>query len=363
MNLNFHSTARAWVDVDLGALLRNAQALARRARVPLLPMVKADAYGLGAVAVVRALERLGPWGYGVATIREGAELRATGVERPILLFTPPLPGELAAARDARLTPVLGRRDAIAAWAALGRAPWHLGIDTGMSRAGVRWDAVDALADLLRAHPPEGACTHFHSAELGDGSRELQERRFCEALARLPARPAVLHAENSAAVECRAPSPWTVARPGIFLYGVTCGDGRAVAAEPVAHLRAPVVDMREVADGETVSYAASYRAVGRRRIATVACGYADGYRRALSNRGVALVRGRRVPVAGVVTMDMTMLDVTDVECEVGDVATLIGRDGDELLTVADVARAGELSPYEVLAGLRGRPERRYQEPRA
>jgi alanine racemase len=113
----------------------------------------------------------------------------------------------------------------------------------------------------------------------------------------------------------------------------------------------VVDLRELRAGDTVSYGATWRAPGPRRIATVAAGYADGYRRALAAHGVALLDGREVPVAGLVTMDMTMLDVTGVPCAVGDVATLLGRDGDRVLTVADVAGRGDLSPYELLAGLR------------
>jgi alanine racemase len=117
-------------------------------------------------------------------------------------------------------------------------------------------------------------------------------------------------------------------------------------------------MRVIEDGETVSYGGTYRAVGRRRIATLGIGYADGYRRVLGNRAVALVGGRRAPVAGVVTMDMTMLDVTDAPCEIGDVATLVGRDGDDEITISDLAGFGGLSPYEVLTGLRGRLPRRY-----
>lgn len=349
-------TARAWVEVDLGALRRNGERLARRAGVPLLPMVKADAYGLGAVPVARALEALDPFGFGVATVREGEELRAAGIERRILCFTPLLPFELAAARRARMTPVLGDRASIERWIADGGGPWHLAIDTGMSRAGVRWDRVAELRDLLDAAPPEGACTHYHSAERGDGSAERQDERFRAAVAAMPRRPAVLHAENSAGIERHEPSRWDVVRPGIFLYGV--GSASGVEPEPVVQLRARVVDVRDVLDGETVSYDATYRAVGPRRVATLAVGYADGYRRHLSNRGLALLDGRRAPVVGLVTMDMTMIEVTDVPCAVGDVATLIGRDGGELLTVAAVAGLGDLSPYELLTGLRCRAGRVY-----
>lgn len=351
------ATDRAWVEVDLGAVRRNGEAVVRRAGVPILPMVKADAYGLGAVPVARALEPLAPWAFGVATVAEGEELRAAGVVRPVLVFTPLLPCDLPAVRASRLTPVLGDPAAVAAWVRGGREPWHLAVDTGMSRAGIRWDEVGAVRDLAAELPPEGACTHFHSAELEDDSRDEQERRFADALAALPARPAVVHAENSAAVERRAPSRWSVARPGIFLYGVGCGSGLE-EPEPVVALRARVVEVRRVEAGESVSYDATWRAPSRRRVATLAVGYADGYRRALGNRAVALVAGAAVPVIGVVTMDMTMIDVTGVACAPGDVVTLIGGDGARRLSVAEVARAGGLSPYELLTGLRSRVARVY-----
>ena len=135
---------RAWVDVDLGALLRNGTALATRANVPLLPMVKADAYGLGAERVSRTLERLDPWGFGVATVAEAEELRAIAVTRPIVIFTPILPGDFDAAIRANLTPSLSDAASITRWTQTGR-PWQLAIDTGMSRAGIRWDEVDCLA--------------------------------------------------------------------------------------------------------------------------------------------------------------------------------------------------------------------------
>lgn len=349
---------RAWVEIDLGALLRNAAAIARHAGVPLLPMVKADAYGLGAVRVARALERLEPWGFGVATIAEGEELRRASIARPIVVFTPLLTGEFDGAVRAQLIPTLGDAASIEEWGAT-RLPWHFAIDTGMSRAGVHWTEVGALRDLLSKNPPQAAFTHFHSAELGDGSVEVQTRRFEDALNAMPQQPAMLYAENSAAIAREeSGSPWSVVRPGIFLYGVGSGASAQMQPESVVAVRARVVDLRMIDAGETVSYDATFRAPADRRIATAAIGYADGYRRSLSNRGVGLLHGRRVPIAGLVTMDMTMFDVTDVPCAIGDIVTLIGRDGPEALTVSDVAEAAQLSPYEILTGLHGRLPRRY-----
>ena len=331
----------AWLEIDLDALVRNAKAIARG---PLLPMVKADGYGLGALPVVRALESLSPWGYGVATIKEGAALRAGGVTRPIVVFTPLLPIELEAARREGLTPSLGTPEAIAAW----KGPWHLAIDTGMNRAGMPWDAINTMGNV-----PEGAFTHFHSAEIDDGSMELQLERFKAALACLPSRPRLLHAENSAALErLTGPSAWDLVRPGVFLYGV------GKTAEPVATLRAHVVELRAIAAGESVSYGATYRAATPRRVATLAVGYGDGYRRAFSNRGRVIVNDREVPVVGTVTMDMTMIDVTEVPCAIGDVATLLGRAGGRMLDAVTVAEGGGVSPYELLVGLALRAERIY-----
>ena len=350
---------RAWVEIDLGALVRNGERFARAAGVPLLPMVKADAYGLGAVRVARALEALDPWGFGVATLEEGEELRQAGIERPILVFSPLLPTQFDAARRARLRPVLADRVAIERWAD-SDDPWHLAIDTGMNRAGVSWREVLTVRDLVAAHPPEGACTHFHSSQLPNGSREEQERRFREAVAKLPFEPKLLHADNSGAIEHRAPSPppFQLARPGIFLYGVSSGHDPTIEPEPVVAVRGRIVEVRVVQEGDTVGYDAAWIARRAGRIATVSLGYADGYRRGLGNRAQALIKGERVPVVGFVTMDMAMIDVTDKRCVPGDIVTLIGRDGDASLTVEEVAEAGGFSPYEILTGLRGRLPRVY-----
>lgn len=347
---------RAWVEVDLGALVRNARAIAAKAGVPLLPILKADAYGLGVVPVAHALADLRPWGFGVATVDEGAELRDAGVTGRILVCTPLLPGEFAAARRARLTPTLSDHAAIEAWQRQNGA-WHLAVDTGMNRAGVRWDRARTVADVVTARPPEGVFTHFHSAEADDGSMAEQDRRFTEALGALPVRPSLLHADNSAAIVRRDRQPYGLVRPGVFLYGVASGSN-VLEPEPVVRMRARVLEVRDVAAGETVSYNAMWRAPGARRIATVAVGYADGYRRQMTDTGRALLRGVETPVAGAVTMDMTMFDVTGVPCEPGDVMTLLGRDEGRVLTVGDVARDAALSPYELLTGLRQRLPRVY-----
>ena len=371
---------RAWIDVDLGALRRNARRLRERAGVPIVAMVKADAYGVGMLPTARALggtfidepvsaNAEASWAFGVATLDEAATLRDAGCTSRILCTTPLASAELPNAHALDVRPALHRADDIVQWRAYGGGPWHLSIDTGMSRAGARWDDVARLVDVLRAHPPEGIFTHFHSAEVDDGSRAEQDVRFAAALCVLGdavSADTLLHSDNSAAIAMRSAmrgakrgaSSAHLVRPGIGLYGAAITP--ALALEHVVHVRAAVVDLRDVHTGETVSYGASWRAPDTRYIATLSIGYADGYRRALSNRGEVLLHGHRVPVVGTVTMDMTMVDVTALgsRCAIGDVATLIGRDGNTLLSTDDVAARAGLSPYELLVGLRLRADRIY-----
>jgi alanine racemase len=279
-----------------------------------------------------------------------------------VVFTPLLEQELHRARAARLTPTLGFPSEIEAWRKAGGGAWHLSIDTGMSRAGIPWRQIGEITQLVELQPPEGAFTHFHSAELDDHTLEVQERRFREAIASLPQRPRLLHTANSAAIARQGRSDWDLVRPGIFLYGVGSGRSARIQPEPVVQLRAPIVEIRNLEAGDTVSYGATLRVERPARIATLAVGYADGYPRSLSEVGSVLVGGTMAPVAGTVTMDMTMIDVTTVRCEIGDVVTLIGRSEDTLLTVERVADDAAMSPYELLTGLRSRVKRAYAEAR-
>lgn len=348
---------RAWIEIDLGALVNNGRAIAAHAGRPLLPMIKADAYGLGAVPVARALEHIDPWGFGVATVREGQELRNAGIVAPILVVTPLLESDLDEAAALRLTPALSTATSIRRWGRTG-SPWHLSIDTGMHRAGIEWWRVGEIAEVVADHPPEGAFTHLHSAELPDESAELQVHRFYEAVERLHDRPPLLHVENSAGIQRLAPSEFDLVRPGLFLYGVDGPEPGPLRAENVLSVHARIVEIRIVPDGETVSYLQTYRAVGERRVATLPLGYADGYPRAASHHGWAMVNGSRVPVAGLVTMDMLMLDVTDVACEVGDVALLTGDRSSGAPDVAALAWYAGISAYEMLVAQRGRLTRVY-----
>lgn len=344
---------RAWVEVDLDALARNARRFAEAMGAPLLPMVKADAYGLGAEAVVAVLEPLEPWGYGIATVEEGAALRRQGVERPVLMLTPLYPQILHGCQTWGIRPAIGSPGMLDAWLSNGGGPFHLAIDTGMSRAGVPWHddaAWEALVPALAATPAfEGAFTHFHSADTDPASCRLQLARFREAVARLARRPALLHAANSAALpECAL----DLARPGIYLYGGTAGQA---IPEPVVRVEARVVAVRRVRAGDTVSYGARWQAGQPATIATVALGYADGVPLGLAGGGVFELQGHRCPVAGTINMDVTMLDAGDREVAPGDIATFIGG----TLTLEHQARAAGTTTYQLLTALGPRLPRHYR----
>ncbi|MES2124890.1 MAG: alanine racemase [Gemmatimonadota bacterium] len=348
-------TSRAWVDVDLDSLVRNARSYAARVGVPLLPMVKADGYGLGAVAVAQALAETEPWGFGVATVDEARELYVNGILRPIVIFTPLAPDLIEYVNAVAARPVIGDLEALRAWIAQGTGPFHVEIDTGMARSGFRWDDLESLQEarnLLSTAPGwEGVFTHLHSAERDSAATASQWLRLQDAITALGRRPPLVHAANSAAGASGSAYCGTLARPGIHLYG-----GRVAGFDTVrvAALRARVVAVRRLAIGDTVSYDATWRAPNPTTIATVAIGYADGVSRRLSNGGAAELLGQRVRIVGRVTMDNLMLDAGELPVAVGDVATLFGG----VVTLDEQAALAGTISYELLTTLGSRLPRRY-----
>jgi alanine racemase len=354
-------TTRAWVDVDLAALVANARTVAEVSGSRLLPMVKANGYGLGAVEVARGLERVNPWGFGVASVSEGEVLRAAGITRPILILTPLLPQWSDRCLQLDLRPSVGDVQALEQWIARGDRPFHLEIDTGMSRAGVRWDdrsALDRIATLLRdATGWEGAFTHFAAAESDATATRRQWERFLEVLQAFPRRPPLVHAANSAASLQGRSFAGDIVRPGIFLYGGAVG---SIEPRPVAALRARVVSVRAIAAGDGVGYGATWTADRPITVATVSLGYADGLPRGSPPQGPESARraielnGRVVPVVGRVTMDMCMV-AAGADVAPGDVATVFGG----MVSLDQQAAAAGTISYELLTRLGPRVLRRYQ----
>lgn len=359
--------ARAWLRVDADALRRNFGRI--RATVGpaarIIPMVKADGYGLGMGEVARALSTELPWGWGVATLDEGVRLRALAAPGPVIVFCPLPHDSFEEALAAGLHLTISSLDALEHLIAVGRRTRtlpsvHIDVDTGMGRTGFDWRKASSwMPRVVEAARKDirwvGCYTHLHSAEDDEASAREQCSRFQQVLDRIPERPSglLVHLLNSAGALRLPDYAHGAVRPGIFLYGGRVGLGQPVP-EAVASLHARVLHLRDADPGTELGYGATYRARGPERWATLGIGYGDGLPRALGNRGQALLRGARVPMIGRISMDMTVVDITGIPgVGVGDVATLLGAEGGESITVDDVAEVAGTISYEVLTGFTAR----------
>lgn len=328
-----------------------------------LPMVKANAYGLGVGDAVRCLEALDPWGYGVATVQEGITIRQMGIQRPVVVCSPVPLGEVGPAVESGLelfVSSLGSLERIEdeARARARVASVHLDVDTGIGRSGFDWRRAREWLPRI-SEPREhlrwvGYSTHLHSADEDETSIEEQWGRLGTALADLQGRGELLvHVLNSAGIFRAPPFTTALVRPGIFLYGGEVGVAGPRPA-PVVSIHARVVHLREVEVGTTVGYGATYRAVHPERWATLSIGYGDGLPRSLGNRGSVLLHGAFAPIIGRISMDVTVVNITDLpEVSLGDVATVLGSDGDGAITIDALAGLAGTISYEVLTGLAAR----------
>ena len=362
--MNAHGPA--WVEIDLDALGHNVSLLKRVGGGALLAaVVKANGYGLGALPVAEAAIAAGAQRVCVFHLDEAEALREQGFAAPILILGPFPAAEAERAVRLRVAVTLTQPDVGAALARAGAAagaatPVHLNVDVGMQRLGVRAEVACTLADAVRAAPSlqlEGLYTHLPNADEPEaGDSEQQFARFLRVAEQVGAP--LRHVANTAALLRFPAMALEMTRPGIGLFGVAPA---AVAAElrPVVAWRATVVQVREAPAGATVSYGGSWRAARDSRLGVLAVGYADGFRRALSNRAAVLVRGRRVPVVGRVCMDVCLVDLTDVPgSRVDDIATIVGTDGAARITLEELAGWCETIPYEVCSGLGERLTRLY-----
>jgi alanine racemase len=372
-----------FAQVDLDALESNYRALESflAARTPpgrrppgIIAVVKANAYGHGAAPVARALEGAGATMLACADIEEGIALREAGVEVPILVFGALGLSDLEGLFEHRLTPTCSTPGAgRALQAAAGRhrqvLPYHLKIDTGLNRLGFRHDNLDrTLPELLASPNLRCAAVYTHFATSDDPSHPLFERqaeRFGAAraaIARHGITNVAVHAANSAAL-LRDPGTWFDAvRPGLLLYGLAPAALEGVLPlQPVLSLRSRVVAVKNIREGESVGYGARYVASGPRRIATVPAGYADGLDTRLGGRGEVLVNGRRVPIVGAISMDMLAIDASSDPVFAGDEVVFLGDQGDDRITVSEMASWIGTIPYEILCRLGSRIERRYNRP--
>lgn len=354
----------AILTIDLEAIAANWRDLrARHPSGPVAAVAKADAYGLGAVDVVPRLLAEGCRHVFAAHLSEALALRPHVPDDVLLAVLDGLtPGSEGEFRAAGIVPVLTDLGQIERWAAAARRageplPALLHVDTGMNRLGLPAAEVDVLADepdRLAGITLRYVMSHFVSSEVPDDPLNAEQaRRFAAACARLPPAPRSL--ANSSGIFLGATGASDLARPGAALYGINPVPGSENPLRTVVTLDAPILQLREIAAGESVGYNATWRAQRRSRIATVAAGYADGYLRALSGRGVAMLRGRSIPMAGRVSMDLLTFDVTDVpEAEVGATLRLLGPE----LPPDAVAAAAGTNAYEILTSLGQRYDRRH-----
>lgn len=383
-----------WAEVSLSALKDNLRAIRDYVNPPsenrqtprkVLSIVKGNGYGHGGPEIAKALEKFGSDWFGVASAGEGIELRKAGVHKPILVLGGFWPGEEKNLIAYNLIPAIHRCEhlalfeAAAAAARKRRVSIHLKIDTGMNRLGIAAADIDCFVNQLakcKRLELNGTFTHLASSEVFTDTptgRETpaQLSLFFGALDALRARgvsSGIVHIANSAAIAAR-PEAWAdMVRPGAVLYGYHPGFDpislrreyeAKLALRPVMSLRARLINVRSIAEGTGVGYNASWVAKRPSRVAVLAAGYGDGVHRSLGNRGCVHIRGHVAPIIGIVSMDVTMLDVTDVpDVVIGDIASVYGTDGDRTYPANVVARTIGTVTSDLISGVSRRVTRFY-----
>jgi len=377
------ATRPTWAEVSLGALRQNFRTVQRHIgnNVTICAVVKADAYGHGAVDCARALEEEGARWFGVTSLDEAIPLREAGIRGNILLFTGFWRGEQEEIVRLKLTPTVWEVEQIellekAAADFEVRHPIHLKVDTGMGRLGAAPEDLPRICAALRSSPHlvvEGLSTHLASSEVLDApSVQDQLRGFDEARRFLQTEgftPPLLHAANTGAVISRADSWHTMVRPGAALYGYylpferagreVSGRGLRLGVKPALTWKTRILSLRNVRANQALGYGGIYVTKAPARIAVLPVGYADGFNRALSSRGRVIVREHYAPIVGRISMDLTLVDVTGLPgIAVGDEAILLGSGDNLSVDAREHASLANTVLYEVLCGISKRVPRKY-----
>ena len=368
--MNFDSTR---VKIDLDAISANFDAIREKVQVPVMAVIKADAYGHGAVQVARLLQGRCAF-FGVSSMLEAMELRQAGLMTPILILghTPVSAFAAAVAQDIRPT-IYRYEDALALSGAAQQAGktarFHFAVDTGMSRIGFQATAEEAdICARIAALPglePEGIFSHFATADCADLRRSRQQAElfdaFCAMLKRRGVAIPIRHLNNSAGL-MNFDTHYEMVRSGIVTYGMYPSSEvspERLKLRPALQFLSRVTHVKTLPAGREISYGGTYVTGSDTVVATVPVGYADGYRRSLSGKFYVLIRGQRAPILGRVCMDQMMVDVThipDVSC--GDRVTLVGTDGEETITMEEIAAAADSFNYEFVCGISRRVPRIY-----
>ena len=365
-----------YATVNLAALAHNLSCITRylSPHCEILAIVKANAYGHGAVETAQALVRQGIGRFAVASLDEGIALRHAGINASIVVLGALFEQQIADLVANTLTPVISDGRILSSLTKAARShqapyPIHLKVETGMGRLGFSPEELLSLLDCSLVRSPlqvEGLMTHLADADGKDTAfTEQQLGIFRTVLAQVKQRGVTLpfvHTANSAAIVRFPAAHFSLVRPGIMLYGYHTLPTTVPAPDlkPVLSLHTTIAQLRTIPRGGSVSYNGTFVATRPTRIAVLPIGYADGYSRRLSHRGSVLIQGRRAPIVGLVCMDMIMVDVTDLApVHVGETATLIGQQGGESIWADEVADWIGTIPYEVLCGIGSRVPRLYE----
>ena len=363
----------AWTEIDLGRLRRNVQLIRRDLprQVKWLAVVKDEAYGHGALDVARVALEEGAWGFGLSTLEEAMTLRDAGITAPLLLLGERHDTELEWCVAHHLTVCVNALHTVRTLARLaGRfgktVPVHVKINTGMSRYGVRWDEAMPLLEAIAAEPAlsiEGVMTHFSQSDETDKTfANLQLARFTEVLQGMVERgisAKLRHTCNSGGFLDLPHAHLDMIRTGILMHGVFPSQvcRRIAGIEPVMSVKAKIASIQTLRPGEVVGYGMRYTAPSVRRIAILPIGYGDGFPR-VRNEGCALIHGQRAPLVGGIAMDALTVDITDIpQAQMWDEAVLMGRQGNEEITVRDIAKLKNSVTYDVLTNWRLRLRRK------
>ena len=369
-----HRYRPTWEEIDLGAIAYNYKQVKRSIGrdTKIMAVVKANAYGHGTVEVSKVLEDLGVHYLGVATMDEAVRLRDHGIKAPILVLGSVLPEEIKAAIEKDVTLTLASDELLYAirkiCGAHHKIKVHIKIDTGMGRIGV-WheEALNFIKNLGqdKGIVIEGIYTHFSSAGRDDFFTHYQIESFEKLLEKLDGfdiRIPLRHSANSTATVDFKRSHLNLVRPGLIIYGMypKYNFPKLIKLKPAMSFKTKIVYIKDTPPGRSISYGRTYITEKHTRIATLPVGYADGYCRGLSNKGYVLVRGKKAPVIGKVTMDQTMIDVGHIRrAKIGDEVVLIGRQGMEEIRTEKLARTAGTIAYEVVCGISNRVPRVYK----
>ena len=362
---------RAWVEVNQGALAFNIRQIKSilKPQTALMAVVKADAYGHGAVEVAKTVLGAGADWLAVATLGEGVELRRAGITAPILILGAiNTPQEIRAIAQWNLQPTIGNPQQALIFSdtlsnSRGKLPVHLKLDTGMSRLGTRWESATEFVELVGKLPHltiASIYSHLATADDPDPTfMRLQQQRFVSAIAKLKINnivPPFIHLANSAATLTDQDLHYDLVRVGLALYGLYPSPhlSSSLELQPALQVKTRITQIKTIPPGTGVSYGHKFISKKELRIGVIGIGYADGVPRNLSNRLQVLIRGQRVPQIGAITMDQIMVDVSKIKnLQVGEVVTLLGRDGDEEISADDWATTLGTISWEILCSFKHR----------